>query len=207
MKRLNISLGVTHFIQRALLFLVLATLCISSRAQEQADTEISQAELQDRLRVKLRTVQHLALNPVMVRAVRTQNSTGLTLDEIKQRDVAWTESDAITPLKRELQNNNPGRFLKQTVETNPAFSEAFLTDNQGANVAAFPVTSDYWQGDEEKWTASYNEGEGKIFVGPIEFDESSGTYQAQVSAPVMNRGETIGVLVVGVNLSYIKKSN
>lgn len=174
-----------------------------SFAQQPAPRKIGEGELQELLKVKTRTVQHLALNPTLVKGVLSQNSKNLTLDEIKKRDQAWKSTKKPTPFKLSLQSNSPGRLIKKYVTKNTAFNEGFLTDNQGANVAAFPATSDYWQGDEEKWIASYNSGNGKIFISPVKFDESSNTYAAQISAPVFHRGKTIGVLVVGVTISYL----
>jgi len=154
--------------------------------------------------VKVRTVQHMALNPVVVRAARNQNLSGLSLEEIKRRDDEWRATKALTPFKLSLQTNEAGQFLKSTVQRLQPLNEAFLTDNQGANVAAFPATSDYWQGDEEKWSASFNGGDGKVFIGPLELDESTQTYAVQISAPVLDRGRTIGVLVVGVTIDYLE---
>lgn len=169
-----------------------------------AQEKISESELEALLRVKIRTVQHLALNPVLVRAVRQQNASGLTADEIKRRDESWTAAKELTPFKLSLQTSPAGDFLKAQVQRSPSFNEAFLTDNQGANVAAFPATSDYFQGDEEKWSAAFNGGDGRIFIGPLERDESTNTVAAQISAPVMDRGRTIGVLVVGVTINYLQ---
>ena len=169
-----------------------------------AQEDISDAELEELLRVKVRTVQHMALNPLLVRAVRQQNSEGLTPEEIARRDKAWRATKELTPFKLSLQTSPAGRFLRQQVQRSTSFNEAFLTDNQGANVAAFPATSDYWQGDEEKWIASYNGGDGKIYIGSLELDESTNTVAAQVSAPVLDRGKTIGVLVVGVTINYLQ---
>lgn len=168
-----------------------------------AQEEIDQAELQELLRTKVRTVQHMALNPVLIQAVRRQNAEKLDINSIKQRDDDWKASKNLTPFKRSLQENNAGKMLRRYVTRNPFLNEAFLTDNQGANVAAFPATSDYWQGDEEKWTESFNEGAGRIFVGPVERDESTNTVAVQVSAPLYHQGETIGVLVVGVTFDYL----
>ncbi|MFC1664563.1 PDC sensor domain-containing protein [Pseudomonadota bacterium] len=176
-------------------------------AQQQSEPrKISQGELEELLKVKTRTVQHMALNPTLINAVLAQNNKTLTLDEIKKRDEKWkatSKSKEFMPLKLQLENNPAGRLLKKTVTKNSAFNEGFLTDNQGANVANFPPTSDYWQGDEEKWLASFNAGEGKIFIGPVEFDESTNSYAAQISAPVYHRGNTVGVLVMGVTISYL----
>jgi hypothetical protein len=168
-----------------------------------AQDEIDRHEVQELLRTKMRTVQHMALNPTLIQAVRRQNAERLDMNNIKQRDDDWKASDDLTPFKRSLQENNAGKMLRRYVNRNASLNEAFLTDNRGANVAAFPATSDYWQGDEEKWTESFNEGAGQLFLGPVERDESTNTVAVQVSAPLFHQGETIGVLVVGVTLDYL----
>lgn len=180
--------------------IVLALVATTGNAQQ----DISESELKDLLRVKIRTVQHMALNPLLVRAVRQQNAAGLTADEIARRDKAWRATKELTPFKLSLQTSPAGRFLKQQVSRSTSFNEAFLTDNQGANVAAFPATSDYLQGDEEKWSNSFNGGNGRVYIGALALDESTNTVAAQVSAPVLDRGKTIGVLVVGVTINYLQ---
>lgn len=184
------------------LLIALAMLPPTLIAQEQDSP--SQDELKQLLKTKIRSVQHMALNPRVIRATRRQNSEKLALDLIKQRDEEWKSTEELTHFKRALQENDAGRFLKRVVGINKSFNEAFVTDNQGANVAAYPATSDYWQGDEEKWTASFNDGTGKVFIGPLEYDDSTKTYAVQISAPLYDRGTTIGVLVVGVTLDYLK---
>ncbi|MDH3315511.1 MAG: PDC sensor domain-containing protein [Gammaproteobacteria bacterium] len=184
------------------LLITLAMLPASLLAQEQSAP--SQEELKELLGTKIRSVQHMALNPTVIRATRRQNSEKVSLDEIKKRDNEWKSTKELTHFKRSLQENDAGRFLKRVIGLNKSFNEAFVTDNKGANVAAFPATSDYWQGDEEKWTASYNKGAGRVFLGPLEYDDSSKTYAVQISAPLYDRGATIGVLVVGVTLDYLK---
>jgi hypothetical protein len=145
--------------------------------------ELSQEELEDLLAVKIRFARHMALNPSIVRAVEAQNSQQLALAEIKRRDDEWKNvGDEPTALIREITGNKVARYFERRVENNVAIDEVFLTDNQGANVAAFPPTSDYWQGDEEKWTASYNNGNGVVFIGPLEFDDSTQKTQVQISA-------------------------
>ena len=188
-------------LRSACLALALALLASTVTAQQ----DISESELEALLSVKVRTVQHMALNPLLVRAARQQNASGLTAEEVARREKAWRASKELTPFKLSLQTSPAGRFLKQQIKRNKSFNEAFLTDNQGANVAAFPATSDYWQGDEDKWSKSFNGGKGRIFIGGLELDESTDTVAAQVSAPVLDRGKTIGVLVVGVTINYLQE--
>ncbi len=189
-------------VTRFVLLAVLTAFAIPALAQQQ-QPEIPAEDLEQILKVKIRAVERLAANKVVIDAVREQNAKRMPLDQIKKIDKEWSSTKEVTAFKRSLQENSSGQYLRRHVTRNPTYGEAFLTDNQGANVAAYPATTDYWQGDEEKWTASYNKGKGKVFVGPVKYDDSSKTYQAQVSAPVLDGDKTIGVLVVGVKLDYI----
>ena len=200
---MNIARPVPGAVRRVLTMMLLAG-SLGAVCGVHAEAKIDSQALDALLRVKVRTVQHMALNPMLVRATLHQNQQQLPLEEIKQRDGRWRGSKELTPFKQSLQSNKPGRFLKGTVTRLASLNEAFLTDNQGANVAAYPATSDYWQGDEKKWSAAFNAGKGQIFIGDLELDDSTQTYAVQISAPVLDRGETIGVLVVGVTFSYVE---
>lgn len=184
-------------------FLLLFLLALLAGPAGAAQLNFTQDELQDVLRVKIKAVERLAANTVVVDAVKAQNAKRTSIDQIKGLDARWRATKELTAFKKSLQQNRAGRFLRRRVRRNPTYGEAFLTDKQGANVAAYPATSDYWQGDEAKFTESYNDGEGKVFIGPVEYDESSQAHAAQVSVPVLDQGRAIGVLVMGVKLDYI----
>ena len=187
-------------VRRGFLLLLVATFTAPAAAQELA---FSPEQLKVVLASKIRAVKRLAANLSVVDAVKAQNAEETTIEKIKRIDEKWRATKTLTAFKRSLQRNPAGRFLRRHVRRNPTYGEAFLTDKRGANVAAFPATSDYWQGDETKFTASYDDGKGKIFIGDVEYDESSQTHAAQVSVPVIDQGKAIGVLVMGVQLDYI----
>lgn len=169
-----------------------------------AQTALNATEIEELLRVKIRFATHMANNPIIVRAVESQNNLGVSIAEIKKRDAIWTNAKGSSnALIREISKNEVARYFKRRVENNTAIDEVFLTDNQGANVAAYPPTSDYWQGDEEKWSLSFNNGNGVVFVGPLELDASTNKTQVQISAPIVTNKETIGVLIMGVSVDYI----
>jgi hypothetical protein len=79
-------------------------------------------------------------------------------------------------------------------------------DNKGLNVGQSGITSDYWQGDEAKWQKTYGKGPDAILIDDVEFDESSQTFQSQVSLPVVDSisGEVIGAVTVGVNMDLLQ---
>ena len=170
----------------------------------QAEGELSDVEIEELLDVKIRFATHMAFQPNIIRAVESQNSEKLTLAQIKERDELWVDADGGgNSLIREITRNDIAKYLQRRVENNTAIDEVFITDNQGANVAAYPPTSDYWQGDEGKWTSSFNEGNGKVFIGPLEQDASTNKTQVQISAPIISNDATIGVLVMGVSVDYL----
>ena len=153
---------------------------------------------------KAKDVVALAANNLVIESVTAHNKLNLSLAQIKRRDSQWIASSVNSPFKLSLQENKVGALLKSTVLRNRAiYSEAFLADNQGANVGAYPATSDYWQGDEAKFTIAFNSGRGQLLITPVSFDLSTFTFAAQVAAPVVNdQGKTIGVLFIGIKLSY-----
>ena len=72
------------------------------------------------------------------------------------------------------------------------------------NVAQSTVTSDYWQGDEDKFTLSFGAGADAVFLGEIEQDESTQAYQSQISITVTDAaGQPIGSITAGVDLSML----
>ena len=165
--------------------------------------ELSQAELQEILAPRIEGLKFLTKNGMLLESIRAQNRKGMTLDEIKKIDEEWKAGSS--PLIQELQENKAGNFLKNIiVQQSDVYSEVFLTDAQGANVAAYPATSDYWQGDEAKFTKSYADGKGEVFIGGVEFDESTKANAVQISVPMIYNSEAIGVMVIGVKVSVLE---
>ena len=165
--------------------------------------ELTQAELQEILAPRIEGLKFLTKNGMLLESIRAQNRKGMTLDEIKKIDEEWKAGTS--PLIQELQENKAGNFLKNIiVQQSGVYSEVFLTDAQGANVAAYPATSDYWQGDEAKFTKSYADGKGEVFIGGVEFDESTKANAVQISVPMIYNSEAIGVMVIGVKVSVLE---
>ena len=148
-------------------------------------------------------------NPAIVAAINAQNGkhAGLSQADIDALDKKWraeTKSNAKPMINEMLGRDASKELAGYKNESKGLFTEIFVMDNKGLNVAQSDVTSDYWQGDEGKWSNSFNGGSGRIFIGPLKLDESTNTVAAQVSAPVLDRGKTIGVLVVGVTVNYLQ---
>jgi hypothetical protein len=144
-------------------------------------------------------------NPVLVAGVKAQNAKGITLDEIKKRDEAWMATSGVDDFMKGIMNNDAAKELSKIEKSKPYFDELFLMDNLGANVAMTNKTSDYWQGDEEKFTNSFKNGAGGLDVGKVKFDKSAQAYLVQVSVPVMDGGKAIGAITFGINIDELEK--
>jgi len=188
MKTLTLMLAV-------FLFMGLSAHTLAGKQEEMASVLLS----------KITGVNQLAKQVRFIRAVKKQNAMGLSLDEIKQRDQQWVVSGPDSDLKLSMSSSAIGKFLSSVIKNNgDKYNEMFLTDNQGANVAAYPLTSDYWQGDEAKFINSFNNGDGKVYIGDLEFDESTKVNAIQISVPVNYGNKAIGVLVIGVKVNHIE---
>lgn len=146
------------------------------------------------------TIVLLGEDPIIVDAVKSENAKGKTLVEVKEMDEKWKATPGIADYMRALMDSECGRHLREIQASTGYYSEIFVMDNLGGVVAMTDKTSDYWQGDEAKFTESFKDGQGAVFVDDVEFDESSQTYLVQVSIPVKDGEKVIGALTVGVDV-------
>jgi hypothetical protein len=150
------------------------------------------------------TLAKLGSDPVIVAAVKAQNAQGKSLDDIKALDDQWKDTPGIVDYMRAIMESDCGRHLQEIQNSADYYSEIFVMDNQGANVAMTDKTSDYWQGDEAKFTESFKDGAGALYLGEVEFDDSTQAYLVQVSVPVNDNGAAIGAITIGVDVDRIE---
>jgi hypothetical protein len=138
-----------------------------------------------------------AATPQVVRAAQEQSANAQPLERIKEIDRAWQSGGDPQGLVTRLSGNDCAKALQSLLQTNRGFGEAFVTDSKGALVCMTKRTSDYWQGDEAKWTRAWAGGTGAIFVSKVAHDDSTGLDLMHISAPVRAAGRLVGVLTVG----------
>lgn len=155
-------------------------------------------------------LREIAQNEAVVAAVAAQNATSAGYDQAKidQLDSQWRAEvgGASKPLIDATLATDASKWLAQVQEESGGlFTEIFVTDAKGLNVAQSTVTSDYWQGDEDKFTASFGAGADAVYLGEIEQDESTQTFQSQVSITITDpaSGAPIGSITAGIDLSKL----
>jgi hypothetical protein len=144
-------------------------------------------------------------DPMIIAAIKGANavSTSLTPNDILVLDGQWkAEVGTDSALIKGVAESPTSDALRALVLASEGkITEVILMDAQGLNVAISDVTSDYWQGDEDKHSLTYRVGPAAFHVSEIEFDESTQTFQAQVSFTVVDpaTGMSIGAATIGLN--------
>lgn len=150
----------------------------------------------------LEKLKEIANDPIIVESVEKQNSQDLSIAEIQKRDQQWIDANgSIIPKMTLLMENKAAGRLYKAEESKVNLFEFILMDNQGANVAITNQTSDYWQGDEDKFQKVFPNGPSATHISKPSFDKSVGNETVQISVPVVKDGGNIGVLCVGVILN------
>ena len=152
-----------------------------------------------------KTVSDALKSPEVIAAIHAQNKkhANLTQDQIVALDKRWRAGD--DGLIQATLNNKLSQYLAGIVKKNGgAYSEIFVMDNKGLNVGQSAKTSDYWQGDEAKWKKTFLAGAGSTHVSDVEEDESSQTFQIQVSLPIVDGGKPIGAITLGIDVEHLE---
>ncbi len=167
----------------------------------------------DLLDWQINRLQLFSQNPTLREAVQAANETykdpATIRAEIDRLDKQWRAADAADndadPLVHSRLVNPWADILRGYRDILPDNVEVFITDKYGAVVATTNRTSDYNQADEEWWIKAFNNGQGAIYVGQLDYDESSKAYASNIAVPVYGQDGTtvIGVLRTTLELTTL----
>jgi hypothetical protein len=141
---------------------------------------------------------------VIVNAVLKTNQTeaARTLDAVKAIDKEWMDGKLDATLVKKMTTNEVAQLLNKIIaDSKGLYAEIFVMDYQGCIVGESSKTSDFWQGDEDKFIKTYGAG-GAVFADKVKFDESTKTSSIQISLPVFDKktSTVIGAVTVTVNM-------
>lgn len=159
----------------------------------------------------IKEIKAIAAMPEIIDAVKASNSRQLGKVQILALDEKWIKLNGHVPEAGQIQNSKASTLLTAEVAKQIYFREAILTGNQGETVAMNILTTDYWQGDEEKFTAIFDTNlpsrKPDSHISRTRWDESTKAMIAQVSVPVYDGDRMIGTLTLGVDLKRVPHTN
>ncbi|CAM3686058.1 hypothetical protein [Vibrio aquimaris] len=155
-------------------------------------------------------VKSMAADADVVSQIKAQNQQTSQLDQsqITSLDNDWRSQvgqDNAPLINSKLNSELSKKLAAMQQKSQGVITEIFVMDNKGLNVAQSAVTSDYWQGDEDKWQQTYLVGPNAYHISEIEEDESTQMFQSQVSYAISDpaSGQVIGAITVGVNVEEL----
>lgn len=156
------------------------------------------------------TARAWIVDPEIIAAIKAQNAENANIgqSQIDTLDKQWraqTKTSA-RPLIDQVLSTALSKKLKGVKDqARGMITELFVMDNKGLNVGQSDATSDYWQGDEDKWQKTFLAGPGAMFIDEIELDESTQTFQSQLSLSIIDpvTGQVIGAVTVGVDVDQL----
>ncbi len=159
----------------------------------------------------IKEIKSIAAKPEIIEAVKASNARQLSKEQVLELDEKWIKLKGRLPEADQIKNSKASAVLATEMKMQSYFKEAILTGNQGETVAMNIVTTDYWQGDEEKFTAIFDTNlpsrKPDSHISRARWDDSTKAMIAQVSVPVYDGDHMIGTLTVGVDLKRVPHPN
>lgn len=86
------------------------------------------------------------------------------------------------------------------------YAEVFVMDKTGLNVGQSSVTSDFWQGDEDKYQKTFAVADDALFIDEPEWDDEAKIWRDQVSFTILSADKKkIGAVTVELNLTELER--
>lgn len=149
-------------------------------------------------------------NPIIPVTLRAQNKrhASIAQAQIKELDDRWrseTKAKEQPLIAATLSSPLSIFLLRVQAVSQGVYSELFVMDNKGLNVGQSGVTSDFWQGDEDKFKKTYEAGADAVFIDKPEYHEPTKSWRSQVSMTLVDPDtkEKIGAITVEVNLTEL----
>ncbi len=160
----------------------------------------------------IKDMRERIVQPVAILSIRAANKAHAATDQaaIDKMDEAWkTEAKSDDqPFIAEILSSPLSNYLLYIQASSAGlFTEIFVMDKYGLNVGQSSVTSDYWQGDEDKYQKTFTVGPDAVFVDEPEFDDKTKTWRTQVNFTVVDpeSNESIGAVTVEFNLTELQR--
>ena len=203
----------------SLLSVAALTLIVSlAQAQENSDMGPNsrlQVPGKDLITDKVLNDIHDFINTDIVRLSTTNQNTKLgelSKTEILNLDNQWRAetSSEVQPLITATLSSPLSMYLTRVqAHSKGLYNEMFVMDKNGLNVGQSAISSDYWQGDEDKFQKTYPIGPQAVFIDEPEFDDTLGVWRVQVNMTLANEQSTqsIGAATIEINLSELQRRN
>lgn len=148
--------------------------------------------------------------PLIVMSVQAQNErrAGISSTEIDKLDKVWRAERGAEdqPLVAATMSSPASSYLTQIqADSVGLYAAMFVMDRNGLNVGQSAITSDYWQGDEDKFLKTYPVAADAVFIDAPEYLDDLKIWMVQVNMTLSHNGAAIGSTTVELNLTELAR--
>lgn len=155
-------------------------------------------------------IRQWAGSPVVLLTLEASNQRYAGLDQagVDALDKQWRAEREVEdqPLITAVLSSPLSSYLtKIQARSRGLYTEIFVMDARGLNAGQSAITSDFWQGDEDKWQKTFLVGPDAQFIDAIEVNEETGTENAQVNLSIAQDGKVVGAITVEINVTELRR--
>lgn len=154
-------------------------------------------------------VKPVILVPLVRKAIEDQNAKFGDISDMDVRVLDNTYRSEIQngewQMVKRLLEKPVSRYLKSKQnDSQGTIVEIFVTDRHGLNVGQSVPTTDYWQGDEDKFLKTFAKGTDATFIDRAERDDTTQLLETQASFVIHDEsGEAIGIATVTIAIDAL----
>lgn len=188
------------------IFILRSSIATQTGTSLQALAQIQARSVSDKLVVQISNLRNLARETLVIIGVENRNGTygdqAAAEAEIAQHESEWITA---TPETRQALTALPTVISKLSgfLQTYPNHAQLVLVDQYGALIAATAPPDHYDLSKTAWWQATFNKGQGGIYVGPAQFDSKRGVYVAEMAVPIFINEQVAGAMLSTYNLQTL----
>jgi hypothetical protein len=139
--------------------------------------------------------------------VRYGSADAAEIERLDQQWVAERKAEKKPLISATLANPLSNYLTRVQAHSAGLLTEIIVFNRSGLNVGQSNITSDFWQGDEDKYQRTFPSGPDAVFVDEPEFDDDSKTWRVQVNVSIADPAQriAIGAATFEVNLSELER--
>jgi len=156
-------------------------------------------ELQVKLSAKIKQLEVFSADSQVVSAVKTYNSTTPSSEAKSMTNDTWHSLTLFDPFVRAIGKNALSEYLK--TKRDDEIAKIFVSGADGGKVG-FDAKTEHWT---HKGMPKHEVPmSGKMWIGTVKLDDSTGLQMIQVGLPVLADGKPIGSIVFGLRADKLR---
>jgi len=156
-------------------------------------------EIKAKLDAKIRQLEAFRTDPQVVSAVKAYNATPPSPEAKAMTNEKWHSLSLMDPFVRTVGKTPLSEYLK--TKRDDVIAKVFVSGADGGK-AGFDAKTEHWT---HKGLPKHEVPmTGKMWIGPVKLDDSTGLQLIQVGLPVLDGGKPIGSIVFGLRVEKLR---